>query len=717
MKKYAVIVCIFVYVSLVFSQVTEEVNTDSIISHLTNPELYSMEEVKDYAVDQYLNMLYLVIADTMNIAEEVITTAAFFQSFIKNEDQRSEFLIIDDKLCLKLPKSGSDFRKRIINLIRKCYEKVSSRWRRLGLEIPDGLYFIWVIRDFETMKEDFETEEYTMAFAIPCRYLVVPYNLFSRKFLSQKEWEGTYDTAYEMYSIHKFKIHIMHELTHTFVNSLIGYTYHDSLSTWFHEATAIWLSGDDGKDLTREYKVYMNTFNYIQLRYGNRKLRNFIHDSIIAKNTETAFEKHLGVSNVKEFEEDMRKWKQRKKFWLHVALIGCAGLIFILIFIHLYTEYKINYGLSGLIVALIWFLYLGKYSIIAHWFDPEMLNSIFNFLPWLAVIMIGLYIVIMVIYAIHLRYRGQKFHSLTDHAQLLQADIYSATDCYWARQNFERSQEFKSTLKMIRAKKQMDQAFASITKAFRDLEENKRIYCEKVIELFTKEKNEIAELCTLSREIESNDIKLQHLLGKPDDKIKTIGKLLTEEKYIEAKEQLNELIEIHNALEDRYKYCQSVLSKYAYFKEELTISEKYLTEMGINDARLIALVAELHEEFDDLTESLDSFFDKSVDDSIIELKYILRKIQQRKKDIEQIKSDYSQRVKLLNEIARYSEDIENNQQEIIDILEMMRGFLRKIETAIEEGDYDAAEDALEKYDEMFKVNQLLSDRDFDDEDN
>jgi hypothetical protein len=715
MKKYAVILGIFVYVSVVFSQVKEEFDPNYIISHLTNPELYSMEEVEDYAVDQYLNMLYLVLADTMNIAEEVIITAAFFQSFIDNDDQRSQFLIIDDKLCLKLPRYSNKLRQRIITLIRKCYHKVSYRWRRLGLEIPQGLYFIWVIRDFETMKKDFETEEYTMAFAIPCRYLVVPYNLFSRKFLSQKEWEGTYDAAYEMHSIHKFRIHIMHELTHTFVNSSIGYTYHDSLSTWFHEATAIWLSGDDGKDLTRQYKVYMNTFNYIKMRYGNRKLGNFIRDSIIAKNTETAFEKHLGVSNVKEFAEDMRKWKQRKKFWLHVALIGCAGIIFLLAFIHLYTEYKLNYGLSALVVSLIWFLYLGKYSILAHWFEPEMLNSIFKFLPWLAVMLVGLYVVIIVLYAIHLHYREKEFASLTDQARLLQADIYSETDYYRAIRNFGESQVLKSTLKMMRANRQMRQAFACITKAFRDLEENRLIYCENVLKLFTEKQNEIDDLSTSVQDIASTDRILSKLMNEAIDKIKVIGEILEEEEFIQAKGLLNELIVFQSVLEARKTYCQSIMSKYSYLENEISSSQKYLADEGIHDPELVTLQTELNEKLNNLFELIKLSDDDEVSDSIFEIKNQLNSFDKRNRAINKIRNDYYLRVKIVADIEDYSTELESDQPGYHAVIEMMKGFLTKIETIINEGDYPAAEVALEEYDKIFEANQFLSELDFDDE--
>ena len=102
MKKYVLFLLIIFYVNIVFSQVDENLDVNSLIEHLTNPKLNTLEEVNNYAVDQYINMLYLVLADTMNIAEDIIVVSSFFQYFADNSDNKSEIIIDEEKLCIKI---------------------------------------------------------------------------------------------------------------------------------------------------------------------------------------------------------------------------------------------------------------------------------------------------------------------------------------------------------------------------------------------------------------------------------------------------------------------------------------------------------------------------------------------------------------------------------------------------------------------------------------
>ena len=279
-------------------QVKETVQIDKELPEiLVNPELQDESSLREVA-QQFLFVLDSILTLPNTYKNHILKQGAiFFLRFNLGNPSMAEYTSIDDKIYVRMPKYEPKFRNLLLKFIKQVYGKVAKKWEAIGLKRPNGFIYVWLLSNLDEMQYEFGiyefeiTEERTRAFALPCRYIVVPYRAISsyEELMLRIEasiiepsasTEKRLNREIEKFLKKQFKRNFTHELTHVFINSTVGFKGIEGMDKWFHEGMAIWFSKEKEESLSREYKDYRRLFEFIRMKYGNKQFLAFIREAI-----------------------------------------------------------------------------------------------------------------------------------------------------------------------------------------------------------------------------------------------------------------------------------------------------------------------------------------------------------------------------------------------------------------------------------------------------
>jgi hypothetical protein len=321
--KFSGIFLIISFVTIGFPWVIVAQNTGNDLRNielLTNPELHNEADIRNFTRQNAAFLLEHSADGPFNDTYQnriLKQEAGFFLKFINRNSTEDVYQAIGDRIYIRMPRHiDLPFRDSLIKLMVDTYIQVTKKWRSLGFQEPKGLVFVWVISGIDEMRLRFDTGEQVMAFALPCRYIVIPYDVISNKMetdLEQRVFINNNDpvafrNAIAGFLKKSFKTNLAHELTHVLVNSSIGFPDIDSFGAWFHEGMAIWISGGNEPTLTDEYKEYKRRFDFIRMKYGNQRFIRFIQDSITHKSVNESLWNNLHISDDQHFREASQSW-------------------------------------------------------------------------------------------------------------------------------------------------------------------------------------------------------------------------------------------------------------------------------------------------------------------------------------------------------------------------------------------------------------------------
>ncbi len=387
---------------------------------LTNPELYNETDIYHFTKQNIAFLLEHAAGGPFTDTHQnrlLKQEASFFLKFIDRKSTDDIYKSIGDLIYLRMPRRiDGPLRDSLILSIVGNYKRIIKQWRNLGLQEPKGFIFVWVISGIDEMHLRFNTSTRVTAFALPCRYVVIPYNVISVQMQSELERQAFFnnkDPAALQRFIAKFldksfKTNLAHELTHVMVSSTVGYPEIDYMGEWFHEGTAIWLSGNNEQDLADEYKDYKHLFDYIRMKYGNGQFKQFVKDSITLKSTGESLRKNLAIHD----EIELRKASQCWFAEIGQMETGLAVLLVFLVGFAVYrwvrTEPSYLFFLGYLFV---WIVCYWRYGFFNLWTDSSIGNAAFY---------IGAAVLMATIAVIIAR---QVYYSLTIHGEIKAAKI------------------------------------------------------------------------------------------------------------------------------------------------------------------------------------------------------------------------------------------------------------------------------------------------------
>jgi hypothetical protein len=363
-----------------FHQEKIEIVDPEIIDILTNPELHSELSIRKFALQNlFLLPLILSLPDTAETCA-LKKSAAFFCSFYLGDPSEIEHIQIEDKIYVRMPRECDQmFKSSILKFMEKIYTEIDSKWSRLGFEPPNGFIYVWFLSKIEEMQYKFGTKEGTRAFALPCRYIVVPYRGISEGFYRKLQLRAfargasQFSHAFERFLEEDFKEAFSHELAHVFIFSHIGFERLRSLDKWFSEGVAIWFSGGD-ESLTEEYKGYKHIFDFIRMKYGNKLFISFVKESINTSPTQ-GLKAILRISSYEQLCEEVEKWDSDLS-QMQIVISVLVVIILIIAFRRWMKGKTIH--LFILTIASIYSFYYWRYGTLNLWTDSIVASSILN---------------------------------------------------------------------------------------------------------------------------------------------------------------------------------------------------------------------------------------------------------------------------------------------------------------------------------------------------
>lgn len=294
----------------------------TLVELLINPEFHTDYEVRRAAIQHMVLLSRLVTLPDPQENRASKRSVAFFLKFLFGDPSEIDYTQIEDKLYIRMPKAyRPEFKSAILEFMKDVYTDVVSRWTSLGLQPPSGYVYVWFMTDLDDLYDEFKSERHIRAFAMPCRYLVVPYSIISEglyyKLQQRLSLEGVpmskSRTAIKKFIDEDFKQTFAHELTHVFINSNVGFAGLDGIDKWFHEGVAIWLSEDNGQLLSEEYKEYKQRIDFLRMKYGNDRFLKFVHDSVEARSVSQALRIHFNLSSETQLRDETGWWYVRLK--------------------------------------------------------------------------------------------------------------------------------------------------------------------------------------------------------------------------------------------------------------------------------------------------------------------------------------------------------------------------------------------------------------------
>jgi hypothetical protein len=309
------------------------------IEWLTNPELFDEAGIVEFARHNADALQLPGGKEPVDLEKYQILKqeAGFFAKFINDQATDDIYQNVSGKMYVRMPRYvDADLKESLLQSMMKTYIKVTRQWENMGLKAPRGFIFVWIISNIDKMRQEFAIDRNIMAFALPCRYMVVPYEVISDNMKYDMETRALLDNSnpHEMRnSIAKFlqksfATNFTHELTHVLTFSEMGFQRINDLDKWFYEGTAIWISRDNGVGLSNEYKDYKKTFDFIRMKYGNQRFQQFVRDGI-QKSVPSSLRKNLRLPHYGGLARETKLWYTGMQ-WMEIVLSILAVLCFVL---------------------------------------------------------------------------------------------------------------------------------------------------------------------------------------------------------------------------------------------------------------------------------------------------------------------------------------------------------------------------------------------------
>lgn len=305
---------------------------------LTNPELINEGDIIEFT----RHIADLLTAPSKNAEGKDLETqrmlkqeAGFFAKFINDQATNDIYRSLSGKIYVRMPRyMDADLKQSLLKTMINSYVKLAREWEKIGLKAPRGFIFVWIISDIDKMWQEFDIDRNIMAFALPCRYMVVPYQVISENMKYGMEARAFFENgnphemraAIDKYLQKSFTINFAHELTHIFTFSEMGFRRINSLDKWFYEGAAIWLSRDNGAGLADEYKDYKMIFDFIRMKYGNQRFQQFIRDGV-QTSVPDSLKQNLGLPHYRGLVLETRRWYARMR-WAEILLSILAAFCF-----------------------------------------------------------------------------------------------------------------------------------------------------------------------------------------------------------------------------------------------------------------------------------------------------------------------------------------------------------------------------------------------------
>ncbi len=315
---------------------------NGLLGFVSNPVLRSAEEVELFQT--WIRELLEWSSEPENLAEirndedvlHCIIAAMNFSGITARA--RLQPVILGEKLwitpCHELSQQGYDF---FLDEVWAQYQQVASQWTALtGLDVPDGYFFFRVYPTSGAIQRDWDLGENVGAVTLYCRLVAVPVYQFTNS-------RGDYirDKTYLRRSLRHEMVHALH-LSHA------GFHLGTKADDWFSEGLAVYV-GDDpivvGHRSTRgekggiierqqtvttsdEYRVYVSLFEFLEDRYGHRKLGRFIRDAVNEPDTTAVLQRHFGYGSFHEAQKHGRMWQGfHNRANMNLFGLGLAAII------------------------------------------------------------------------------------------------------------------------------------------------------------------------------------------------------------------------------------------------------------------------------------------------------------------------------------------------------------------------------------------------------
>jgi hypothetical protein len=315
------------------------VTPDGNMEWLANPELITEDDIAEF-VRQNAAVFTMPESNMPGDSGQyqlLKQEAGFFVKFIHDQATDDRYQNLSGKLFVRMPRSmDNDLRASLIKSMLINHARLTRQWEKLGLKKPRGFIFVWIISNLDKMRREFSTDPNIMAFALPCRYMVVPYEVISDNLKYDMEARALLDngnlhearTFITRYLQKSFSTNFTHELTHVFTFSTMGFGRINDLDKWFYEAAAIWLSRDNGMGLSEEYKNYKKTFDFIRMKYGNQRFQRFVREGI-KRSIPGSLTSNLGLPHYGALARETKQWYGRMH-WMEIVFsvlaVLCLGL-------------------------------------------------------------------------------------------------------------------------------------------------------------------------------------------------------------------------------------------------------------------------------------------------------------------------------------------------------------------------------------------------------
>lgn len=401
-NRYLIVSLIMIFILFIIcsSKITiaqSNITSNDGIDWLSNPELDTEADITEFAGQ---NSVYLQLPpdnSRFGTNQNLILKqeAHFFIKFIDHTATDDIYQSIAGRLYIRMPRYlDPDFRESLLKSIINTYLSVTHRWERLGFKVPRGFIFIWIISNLDKMRQEFATDPGTMAFALPCRYIVIPYevisdqmkyDLESRVFFENGNSNELQDSI-ARYLKKNFESNLAHELTHVLVFTKIGFRRISDLDKWFHEGIAIWMSRQKEVMLANEYQEYKRQFDFIRMKYGNQLFQRFIKDSI-RQSVDFSLKRNLQFVYYGVLMQETKRWFAGIKMMetiLSILAVLCFGLS-----VYRWVRSQPSY-LYYLNLLFCWILFGWKYGFYNLWTNSNVGSAMLNLLAGMLMLSIVL---------------------------------------------------------------------------------------------------------------------------------------------------------------------------------------------------------------------------------------------------------------------------------------------------------------------------------------
>ncbi len=367
------------------------------IEWLANPELFTEADIVEFS-RQNADVLRMTSGNEPFDSEPysiLKQEAGFFAKFINAQATDDIYQNMDSKMYVRMPRYlDADFKESLLKSMMNSYRNTIRQWEKIGLKPPRGFIFVWIISNIDKMRREFATGENIMAFALPCRYMVIPYEVISDTMKYDLEARAFFEnsnphemrTSIAKFLQQSFATNFAHELTHVLTFTNMGFRRINDLDKWFYEGTAIWVSRDNGTRLAGEYKDYQRVFNFIRMKYGNQRFQQFIRDGIQTSVT-GSLQQNLGLPHYGGLVRETTLWftgMQRVEFILSILAVLCLAL----------AVYRWSRTLPGYLyywnIVLFGVLYGRIYGFYNLWTDSATGSAILNLLAVMVILLIAL---------------------------------------------------------------------------------------------------------------------------------------------------------------------------------------------------------------------------------------------------------------------------------------------------------------------------------------